>query len=300
MEAGSKYFFQNNILSFQATLLTAGINKIKNHTSGCFSVSACIKWTSNVKQISSDSKCQNGILIDESGKIMVTMWQESLLCMKEDVQYTVTDMNFKDYFGLRLQSSRKTSVEALPKVCNVTWPDLAMYQNRENSTLLLQTISTSGISGVTLSLISNCPGNNCSGTLIDPFLKITNGGEYNRKVIVVRCPKGIIGNNDIETLTLPITGKIIDNIFGTGTCELYNNKTDELEEKLLLLENLEITYNLKTLNILKILLLNEESRYFISISIYIVICCTKRRYLKHLPQLSKFWALKETIIKLFF
>ena len=36
---------------------------------------------------------------------------------------------------------------------------------------MLEAISTYGMSGVTLSLIANCPGNNFSGTLIDPFLK---------------------------------------------------------------------------------------------------------------------------------
>ena len=46
-----------------------------------------------------------------------------------------------------------------------------MYQNRENSTVVLEAISTSGMSGVTLSLIANCPGDNFSRTLIDPFLK---------------------------------------------------------------------------------------------------------------------------------
>ena len=84
--------------------------------------------------------------------------------MEEDVWYIVTDMNLKDYFGLKLQSSRKTSVEVLPKVYDITLPDLTMYQNRENSTVSLEAISTSSISGVTLSLIANCPGNNCSGT----------------------------------------------------------------------------------------------------------------------------------------
>ena len=107
MELGSKYIFQN-ILPFQSTLLTTSINKSKNHTSGCFLVSACIKWMSNVKQISSNSKCRNGVLIDKLGEIMVAMWRESLLCMEEDAWYTVTDMNLKDCFGLKLQSSRKT------------------------------------------------------------------------------------------------------------------------------------------------------------------------------------------------
>ena len=49
--------------------------------------------------------------------------------MEEDVWCTITDMNLKDYFGLNLQSSRKTSVEVLPKVCDITLPDLTMYQN---------------------------------------------------------------------------------------------------------------------------------------------------------------------------
>ena len=55
------------------------------------------------------------------------------------------------------------------------------------------------------------------------------------------------GNIDVENLTLNITGKIIDDIFGSGTCELYNNKTVELKEKLFLLENLKIVHNSKPL-----------------------------------------------------
>ena len=206
---------------------------------------------SDVKQISANSQCRNGVLIDESDEIMATMWRESLLCMEEDVWCTITDMNLKDYFGLNLQSSRKTSVEVLPKVCDITLPDLTMYQNWESGTVSLEAISTSGISGVTLLLIANCPGNNCSGTLIDLFVKKTNCSECNRKVIVARCPKGIIGNIDVENLILNITGKIIGNIFGTGTCELCNNKTDELEEKLPLLENLKMVYKSKTLTFWK-------------------------------------------------
>ena len=189
-----------------------------------------------------------------SGKTMVTMWGESLLCMEDYVWYTAADINVKDYFRLKLQSSGKTSVEAQPKVFDITWPDLTMYKNRENSTMLLVAISTSGISGITLSQITNCPRNNCSGTFIDPSLKTTNCSECNQKFIVVRCPKDISGNIDIKNLTLHITGKIINDIFGTGTCELYNNKRDELEEKLPLLENVKITNNSKTLDIFKIVL----------------------------------------------
>ena len=47
-----------------------------------------------------------------SGKTMVTMWGESLLCMEDYVWYTAADINVKDYFRLKLQSSGKTSVEA--------------------------------------------------------------------------------------------------------------------------------------------------------------------------------------------
>ena len=221
--------FQNNIPPFQPTSLITSINEIKNHNNGCFYISACVKWMSDVKQISSNSKCRNGGLIDESGEIMVTVCRESLLCMEEDV-WCVTDMNVKDYFGLKLQFSGKTSAKALPKVCDITWVDLTMYQNRENSTVLLEAVS-----GVTLSLIVHCPGNNCSGTLMDPFLKLTNCGECNRKVIVARCPKSITLMS--KNLALHNTGKIIDSIFGTVTCELCNNKTDELEKNLFFARN---------------------------------------------------------------
>ena len=87
MELGSKYIFQNNILPFQPTSLTTSINEINNHTSGCFHVSVWIKWMSDVKQISSTSKCRKGVLIDDSGEIMVTMWRESLLCTEENVWF---------------------------------------------------------------------------------------------------------------------------------------------------------------------------------------------------------------------
>ena len=43
MELGSKYIFQN-IFPFRPTSLTTSINEIRNHTSGRFHVSACIKW----------------------------------------------------------------------------------------------------------------------------------------------------------------------------------------------------------------------------------------------------------------
>ena len=52
----------------------------------------------------------------------------NLSCMEEDVWYAVTDMNLK-YFGMNLQSSRKTSVEALPEVYDIALPDRNMYQN---------------------------------------------------------------------------------------------------------------------------------------------------------------------------
>ena len=128
--------------------------------------------------------------------------------------FTVTDMNLKDYFGLKVQSSRKISVEVLSKFCDITLPDLTMYQNRERSTVSLEAISTSGISHchwllTVLKIIVQ-----------HTFLKIKNCGEFNQNAIVARSPKYIIGNIDIENLTLHITGKMIDDIFETGTCEL--------------------------------------------------------------------------------
>ena len=90
------------------------------------------------------------------------------------------------------------------------------------------------------------------------FLKIKNCGEFNQNAIIARSPKYIIGNIDIENLTLHITGKMIDDIFETGTCELDNNKTDELKEKLLLFGKSKNYLKFKTLDVFKMVLMKKE------------------------------------------
>ena len=82
IELASKYIFQNNSITFQPFPLATSIKEIKNHNTRCFHVSA-----SDVKHVSSNLKCRNGILIHESGKIMVTMWEKFTMCERRCMVY---------------------------------------------------------------------------------------------------------------------------------------------------------------------------------------------------------------------
>ena len=61
IELGSKYIFQNNSITFQPFPLATSIKEIKNHNSRCFHVSA-----TDVKHVSSNLKCRNGILMSQA------------------------------------------------------------------------------------------------------------------------------------------------------------------------------------------------------------------------------------------
>lgn len=61
------------------------------------------------------------------------------------------------------------------------------------------------------------------------------------------CPTGFQGTielaKDDEQVTLTITPDVLDRYFDCSVVEKYINNTDKLEEDVLLLENVDFTYN---------------------------------------------------------
>jgi len=251
---GSTYVFEEEKkMSFKKDELCTSIKDIQTKDSGMFDVIVSIKWLADKKEVSNGSICRECIIADDTGDMSLTIWRDSLISLfEENVTYKITDLNLKNYFGLKLSTSGKTSFEKRPKEIKITWPDLAKYRFEESTIKNRKTLKKAELCGVVISCQLLCSGVDCRNVLEENDSKIITCRKCKRQSFTSKCPMEVIGKLDIDDLTLNFSVNVIDDLFGEGTCSFYITKISELEKKILLLEFLDVVYDIRTLDVVSL------------------------------------------------
>ena len=84
---------------------------LKNHNSGNFTVSGCIKWLAEpVKPEHATKMVREAGLIDSSETINLSVWDSHIQQNADKQFYTVTNCKLKQYFGKHLATTVNTAV----------------------------------------------------------------------------------------------------------------------------------------------------------------------------------------------
>ena len=71
-------------------------------------------------------------LNDETDEILITLWKKSLIeSIEEETCYVITDLNVKQYYGLKLSSIKNVIVEKQEKLSLFNKPDLLKNNQSE-------------------------------------------------------------------------------------------------------------------------------------------------------------------------
>lgn len=210
----------------------------------------CIFWLGETEVTSNGTYFRNGIIKDQTGQIPITVWRKAMInSIKNESWYILTDMATKIWIDLKLDTTRSTIIQAtVEDMPAVERPELRSSANEPATDLLDDPEIVAVEVTETLSCLS------CH-TILSPeknekFVRCTH---CQRKQISAKLPKSMNGVMDVVNkgimISLEINQEVITTYFGVDTVKL---KTEDVEEKLLLLENANFVVEKDTLNVLSI------------------------------------------------
>ena len=216
----------------------ADITKNKK-TGDSVTVSGTIKWDGEEKTPnSSKKKVRDGKLIDSSGVIDISIWENHIQQIKEDEFYKLTNCKVKYFFGKKISTCTETEIELADK------QDITQASKNTNS--LRPHLCCPEIQNVNIETNAICNTKGCKA-------KITGNSESKKIVRCTSCNRAMLVNNCYmemnTTFQLETPEKQYTAIANASTLTTYlgedvykyKDNINALEEKLLLLENVDFT-----------------------------------------------------------
>ena len=216
----------------------ADITKNKK-TGDSVTVSGTIKWDGEEKTPnSSKKKVRDGKLIDSSGVIDISIWENHIQQIKEGEFYKLTNCKVKYFFGKKISTCTETEIELADK------QDITQASKNTNS--LRPHLCCPEIQNVNIETNAICNTKGCKA-------KITGNSESKKMVRCTSCNRAMLVKNCYmemnTTFQLETPEKQYTAIANASTLTTYlgedvykyKDNVNALEEKLLLLENVDFT-----------------------------------------------------------
>ena len=165
----------------------------------------------------------------------------------------MTKINIHYFKGVKcLATTDKT------KVIPLSSDQMQFNMDNVQQNLLLDTRITSScklccpdILSVKLNIYPICTNRNCKGKKVTPLPRdiTVECPKCTRLMLVTKCQCGLNGEinleKDLKALTLTVFAEPLNKYFGEDFILKYKNNPHKLEENILLMENVDITYNSK-------------------------------------------------------
>ena len=199
-------------------------------------------------------KVREAVVCDNTSYFPMSVWEE-LIDIKENTWYLFSDVTIKHYEGKKLQTTPHSTAEEVKLEEVVDWTlvpeelmapgDSTAHRVSRNST-----ITSADVVSVGINLYPICVNEKCARKVqILPGEKIVKCNNCLRKMLSSKCPCGLNCTLDVEAddaqITLTVFPTELGIFFQEDIIDTYTEKPDELEEKLLSLDNIDITYNKK-------------------------------------------------------
>ena len=246
-------------LPFHSRLLFTPIDEVSEQLTTT-NLHGSIFWIDEKIQTTPNNKeYKQAVLKDETGEIRLTVWGVYLMEeLKEGQWYDISDVNIKNYYGIKLETSPVTVTSLIMGKKKLNKPNIQEYVD-------IQTSNSQGnnerIENPTILSVSVTEEFYCmfckevvKKEMNNMFVKCDNE-KCNRRFLANKCLPVQHGVLDIEVLQKPLSLQFtVDAI-----ANLINpqDDTNKIEEKLLVLEDIAVTYK-KNGNLVGIEMLKME------------------------------------------
>lgn len=205
-------------------------------TSGIFTVSGMIKWSSpETTTEKNGAVVRNALLCDSTGTIELSVWQDHIKQLEENKFYTITDTKLRYYYGKCLSTTKTT------QIMNAEPQDLSQATITKDNT---QWLCCPSIMNVAINAYPVCNNKDCSKkiTLNTAGSRVIHCQSCNRAMLLKQCYYEMNINFHLEkddTIYKVTAFPKIISAFLSEDIYSYKQDTDTLIEKMLLIENVD-------------------------------------------------------------
>eukprot|EP00794_Sanderia_malayensis_P001618 gene1618-1790_t len=181
-------------------------------------------------------KVREALIKDKSSHIQISLWQE-LTNLQEGVWYKITEVACKQYYGLKLISTQNSQATMIEKDTSINWTDVPMPEPHA----IAAPICCPNINNVKVNTYPKCNNAKCGKKLnIQTDDQFVTCPSCSRKMLASKCILGMNAIIDIDTddatKCLTVFEDQLTKFFNE---DLIETNKDAIEEKLLLLENVD-------------------------------------------------------------
>ena len=208
---------------------------LKNHNSGNFTVSGCIKWLGEPSKPEHATKMvREAEITDPTGTINLSVWDSHIQQIEDNQFYTMTNCKLKQYFGKRLATTVNTTITKAQE------QDISHV---EPSHKQANWVCCPEILNIYPTVYPVCNNKDCRKKISEnPGSKIVRCLHCNRAMLLKNCYIEMNINFHLEKqdqhFSVTAFPKIVGNFLQEDILQ-YKDNIDDLTEKLLLLENVD-------------------------------------------------------------
>ena len=228
---------------------------LKDKNSGLFTVCGTIKWMAEKKTVNvkgTDKTVREGILADDTFSIPISVWEDNLLSeLQEHKLYKLSPVSVRWFFGKRLATTVETTAEEIDSPPpEINW-EVNMAKNlQEKPQSELLSLSCPTILNAEVAVYTLCTNSNCSKKVVPfPGEVTVRCNHCHKKMLVSNCNCDINANIEIEhvpkNITLTVFSNVLTKFFKEDVPTRYKNDKEALEDKILMMNNVDIKYNKK-------------------------------------------------------
>ena len=231
------------------------IRNIKSKNTGSFDVRGAIKWLFPAEEVDSHGEqksLREAILYDENDHVAITIWENLLEEISEETMYLFQNIFLKDFYGLKLTTTRATIVSSegpvsftLPQDAVTTYMEL----NKQLKNRLHPKICCPKVVPVTLDVFPGCTNIACGRpVVVIPDQPSTSCQQCNTTMKVSKCPcifHCTLTFEDMEKpLNLPL--EVLQSYLQQDVIKLCSKENiKSFKDSLLFIEKVDYFYNTK-------------------------------------------------------
>ena len=200
-------------------------------------VSGTVKWNGEAKTpTNSKRKVRDGKLIDSSGAIDISVWEDHIAQIKEKEFFQISNCKVKHFYGKKLSTSHETIIKAAEQQ-NIT--EVNLNKAASNPRICCPEIENAHID---TQAMCNTKGCRTKITEITEAKKMVRCTSCNRAMLVENCYLEMTTtfqlDKDGKKYTVVANQNIISNLLNEDIF-LYKDNVDDLILKLLMLEKVD-------------------------------------------------------------
>ena len=255
-----------NNLKFKLTAVSydnIGDIKTSDSEGKLFNIRGCVRWISKPTLSSSlkspSKQLREGVIMDKTGFMPLTVWENHISQIEEDHCFSITDVKTKNYFHSKLVTTQTSKIT----ICDEFTTDQLNWLVVEMTDF--SKIEASGkveanptwccpeITSANVIIFPICNNPNCRKKIEVPGeMKFVRCTSCSRKSLVKKLAMSLSVEFDIcradqsESISLTALPESLSTYFGIDIISQYasqENGKDELEEKILEMEDVDITFS---------------------------------------------------------